>query len=177
MQNNNKKLIILSVLFCALCVFAFIFTYKKINLNNQLAEQSLIDWQNETTRRDEIKLLNKSIKTIQSEKESLEMHFAKSTDVVPFLDTIEKLGTEVGAKAEVVSVNILEDKSGLLVRMKAIGTFDSVYRLLTLLENSPYELEFVSADINNPGASLSETSEGGTKWTANFELKLLSFIQ
>jgi len=78
----------------------------------------------------------------------LETHFIKSSDVVPFLNTIEALGPAVGASAEIDSVDTSPDGASLIVELQASGSFGAVYKFLTLLENSPYELNFLSMDIH-----------------------------
>lgn len=140
----------------------------------------MVEVENEASRREEVKLLNNSIETIKRDKALIESHFAKSSDVVPFLDTIEALGPKVGVKAETTSVDISKDNTALVVQIKATGDFKNIYRFLTLLENSPYELEFTSVDIQKGGES--GVDEQGIPfsnagWEATFGIKLLSFIQ
>lgn len=180
MMNNFKKISLpLSVIFFILLLVALVFLYKKINLNNEKAELSTIELENEANSRSQIRLLNKSIETIKGDKARLETHFAKSSDIVPFLDNIEALGPKAGVKAEITSVNILEDKSGLLAKISASGSFGGIYKFLTLLENSPYELEFIAFDISREGGSdvaLDGTLVKNSNWQATFNIKLLSFI-
>ena len=165
----HKKSLVFSVIFFAFCCFVFFVVYQKINSINKTSEQVLSEWKTEAIRRDEIKSLNKSIKVIEQERASLETHFAQSSDVVPFLNIIEELGLKVGAKAEVASVDIAKDGTGLMVEMKASGSFESVYKLLMLLENSPYELELTSFNVRE--------SVEKKQWDAVFKIRLLSFIQ
>jgi len=167
--NYHKKALIFSIIFFAFCCFVFFFVYQKIDSINKNSDKVLTEWQTEASKRDDIKSLNKSIKDIEEQKISLETHFADSADVVLFLNTIEGLGTAVGAKAEVTLVDVSKDEANLIVEMKASGTFESVYKLLMLLENSPYELEFNSVDIQKSGDS--------KIWNASFKIKLLSFIK
>ncbi|MEI8175115.1 MAG: hypothetical protein WCG28_04155, partial [bacterium] len=103
-------------------------------------------------------------------------HFAQSSNIVPFLDIIEGLATKVGTKAEVTSVDPLGDNAGLSVGMKASGSFSSVYKFITLLENSPYELEFVSMNIQK-GIEADAKGNVSEVWNAIFRLKLLSFME
>lgn len=176
MQNKFPKIhLLLSIIFLGAFVFIFAFFLREINNNNnevQLAEDM---WQKETLRREEIKTLNSSVKIIEEEIKELETHFAKSSDIVPFLDTMEKLATRAGTQAEVVSVNISEDRSGLLVGMKVSGNFEGLYKFLTLLENSPYELEFLSMNMSK-GAVAENSNTKIPKWEALFKIKLLSFV-
>ena len=168
-KNYHKKSLVFSIIFFVCCCFTFFFIYQKIESINKTSDQILAEWQKEALRRDEIKSLNKSIKVIEQERALLETHFAQSSDVVPFLNTIEGLGLKVGANAEVTLVDIPKDSIGLMVEMNASGKFESIYKLLMLLENSPYELELTSFDIKN---SVEEK-----KWNAVFKIRLLSFIQ
>ena len=178
MQNKSTKIsLFLSTLFFLFSFFVFLYFFKAINNNNEESQSREDEWQRETFRRDEIKALDRSIKIIEPERIELETHFAKSSDAVPFLDTIERLAPRAGASAEVTSVDIGEDKISLLVGLKASGTFEGVYKFLTLLENSPYELEFVSMDIQKRDVSNApDKNQTGSRWDATFKVKLLSFI-
>ena len=78
----------------------------------------------------------------------------------------------MGVKAEVVSVDITKDSSSLIVEINASGSFETIYKLIMLLENSPYNLEFISVNIKDSDTSVGKSSQ----WTATFQIKLLSFI-
>lgn len=179
MQSNFPKIqLFLSVIFLIFSCLLFLFFYREVNNKNIESQLKEMQLQKETRRRDEIKALNNSVKIIEEEKTKLETHFAKSSDVVPFLDTIEALAVKVGAKAEVVSVDILKDNTGLLVGMSAGGDFEGLYKFLTLLENSSYELEFVTLDINRKIAlSAVNKSVIISEWNAVLKIKLLSFVK
>ncbi len=178
-SNLSKTPLLLSAIFFCIFLSVFLFLHKLVINNNERSQLKEKEWQNEAFRRDEIKALNRSIETVKEEKARLETHFAQSSDIVPFLDTIEELGRKVDAKAEFVSVDILKDGTGLMVSMKASGVFQALYKFITLLENSPYELEFIEMNMrrgtepnsaNNKNVSVS-------KWDATFKIKLLSFVK
>jgi len=176
MKYNFFKLplifsIILLVLSCSLLVFL----YSQIRNNNVSAEQMKIDWQLETERRENLESLEKSLQAVDSEIAALQTHYAQNTEVAPFLDMIEKLASSVGGNAEVVGVDFAKDNTGLTVQVKANGDFESLYKFITLLENSPYEIMINSIDIKNVGG-LNAVS-GRPEWSANLGLKLLSFIK
>jgi len=179
MQNNLTKIqLSVSIIFLFFSIFIFSFTYYLINKSDIGFKVKEEKWQIEKFKRDEIKALDHSVKAVEEERAQLESHFAQSSDIVPFLDTIEALAPKTGAKAEVTSVDILADNTGLLVGMKASGTFSSLYRFLTLLENSPYELKFMRMDMNKQidanGGNKNITSR---EWEMVFKVKLLSFIK
>lgn len=182
MQNNFQKFqktpLFLSILLLVFSCFVFLFLYREIQNNSRTSDQAQIVWQNEANKREELRSLDRSLKTTEQERALLEDHFIRSSNIVPFLDMVEKLAPEVGAKAEVIFVNIPEDNSGLVVEMKVAGRFEALYKFLILLENSPYELDFISMDIqkSNEG-TVSDKKNSFPEWSAIFKVKLLNFIR
>lgn len=169
----QKKSLILSVIFFIFSFFIFYFLYNTINNNKEDLFLAQEKWQTEYLRRENIKSLVNLLKIIESEKTLLETHFVKNSDIVIFLDTIEKLAKDVGAKAEIANVN--KDNSSLSIEMKVEGDFETIYKLILLLENSPYNMEFIFVNIQNlNGVDLSITKN--PQWIATFKIKLLNFI-
>ena len=182
MQNNFQKFqktpLFLSVIFLVFSCFVFLFFYEEIQNNSKTSELAQITWQSEANKRNETQSLNRSLQMTEQERTLLETHFIRSSDVVPFLDMIEKLAPEVGARVEISLVDIPKDNSGLIVEMKVTGIFEALYKFLTLLENSPYELDFISMDIQKLGGEIvSDKIRLFSQWSAIFRIKLLSFIQ
>lgn len=181
MQNNfPKKSFLISIIVFCVSLFLLIFLYHVIVKNNKEIQSKEQQWKNEGLRREEVRTLDSSIKAIANERIQLETHFAQSSDVVPFLNTLEGLALRVNSKANVSAVSITDDRTALSVGLNATGTFSNLYRFLTLLENSPYELDFISMDIKKGAVADSATTGKSTstsQWTAIFKIKLLSFIQ
>lgn len=178
MKNNFPKIpLFISIIFLALFCVALFLLYQAINNSNQKAEENTIKLETENSRRDDIKTLNHLLETISGDRIKLESHFAPSSNIVPFLDSIEKMAPTVGASVQVDSINTTVDKTGLLIGLKASGSFEAVYKFLTLLENSPYELDFISVDVHKTNAEdSSDKNAKGSKWEAVFKIQLLSFI-
>ena len=178
MKNNfQKTLLFISVAVLLLGSFAFIFLYQKINDNNQKTQQSTISLQTEARRRDDIASLDRVLQKIVPDRTLLESHFIKSSDVVPFLNMIEKLAKEAGVSSQIDSVDTKVDNSGLIVNLKASGRFEAIYKFLTLLENSPYVLDFASMDIHRLSSPVtSDKNVKNASWEAVFKIQLLSFI-
>lgn len=174
----QKKSLILSIIFFMISVFVFLFIYKSIVSNKETSQLAREKWQTEFARRENTKSIADSMKIIESERVSLESHFVWNSNVVPFLDTIEKIAREAGTKADVTSVDPAENNSSLEIKMLASGSFETIYKLITLLENSPYNLEFISADLQNTNAQ--NISAGkinkAFQWTANLRVRVLSFV-
>jgi len=177
-MQKNFPIIAISISFVFFMVFSFLFFHfhKKIDIHKKEFYSQWEEWKNESVRRDEIRKLDNSVKIIEPEIKKLGTHFANSSDVVPFLNIIEGLASKVNVKAEVTSVDILGDSSGLLVGASASGTFSGLYKFVTLLENSPYEVEFMGVQINRESQLSSSTkTPSNIKWNAVLKIKLLSF--
>jgi len=178
MKNNFQKIFLfISITLLLLFSLAFIFLYKEINNNNQKTQQATINLQTERRQRDEIISLDQTLQKIASDRILLENHFIKSSDVVPFLNIIEKLAKEAGVSAQINSVNAKTDNTELTVELKASGRFEAIYKFLTLLENSPYVLDFLSMDMHKllfpVGSGKNVVDES---WEAILKIQLLSFV-
>jgi len=181
-SHNFKKFkkapFLLSVLFLLAACLVFIFLYRETKQNQKITEELQTQWQKETERREEMKLLEHSIQKIDDQRILLETHFVQSSNVVPFLDTIEQLATSSKAASEVTSVDLSPENTELAVTIETFGSFEALYRFLALLENSPYELEFVSVDFEKQNVGVgTEDKNTGPAWRAVFGVRLLSFVQ
>lgn len=181
MRNNFKKFkkvpLVTSLVFVVLSFSIFVFIYNRIQNDNNKFNQMAAKWQAETSKAQEIRSLNNALKAIEPEKKELDSHFIQSSDVVPFLDTVEKLAPQVGATANVTLVNVSADNTSLTVGVSADGTFESLHRYLTLLENSPYQLKFNSVAFTNNTRADTANSNLSSNWSATFKIQLLSFMQ
>lgn len=151
------------------------YLYQGIRNNRKVFNEAQSAWQREENRLAEIRMIDRSIKTVEAEKSLFESHFASKSDIVPFLDTLEKIASSVGASAEVASVDTKDGNGGLVIALRANGTFESLYKLLNLLENSHYELEIEGLDLQRE--SLGNAGTLSTKWRAVFQVKLLSYVE
>ena len=137
----------------------------------------MVTWQTEAHRRDEINLLNNSLEEVSNNRVLLETHFAKISDIVPLLNTLQALGPSVGATTEVDSVDAGTNNDHLIVELKTSGSFEQVYKFLTLLENSPYEVDFISMDLHKlTVASVTTKNTSNSNWEAIFKIQLLNYI-
>jgi hypothetical protein len=176
----RKNYIILAVIVFLLFAIAFWFLYHEIQTKNDSSEKILTEWQTEDSRRTEIKTIMKSASSIETNNEIISQHFVNSSNLVPFLDTIDSFAPKVNAEDEITFVDILPDTKELVVGVRVFGSFESVYKFLTLLENSPYEVQFLSVDIKkSSGIETSNKTSLISKsypWEGLFKIKLLTFI-
>lgn len=171
-QHIDKLYLVCSIIFLAFFCYVFYFLYVQIITNDLTTKEIDAKWKAEFARREEIKSLEKALDTVSSEQSSLESHFVKSSDLVSFLNNMEDLGKGVSATAETTDLNLSSDKSTLVVRIKAEGNFESIYKFITLLENYPYQIEFSSLDVVKDST---DTASKSSVWKMEATINLLSF--
>jgi len=113
---------------------------------------------------------------IALERALLDRHFVENSDVVPLLNTIESLASSVSVAAEISSVDTAKDGSSLSVGVRANGSFEALYKFFTLLENSVYELEFESFNMQKSSAQSDSEGVPVSKWDASLKVKVLTFL-
>jgi len=175
-KRKEKKLLIIAVIILITTIAIFLFSYREIEKNIQQISQIETEFQQEFLKHNEVKILNNYFQSIKEEKVLLESHFVQSSDVVPFLNTLENLAKEIGVKTEVSSITIAKDDSGLILETKNNANFEQLYKFISLLENAPYEMEFLSVDIHN--LIKSDENRGvldSNGWEALIKLKLVSY--
>lgn len=169
--------IIISILCLSVCMFAFVYVLREIQSKNEAATQAIEEFKTESERINKISALNEEIKTIKDKTDKLDTHFAKSSDIVPFLDNLQSLGVLAGAPLEVSSVSLSPEGDTLDVEVKAEGSFVSVHKLLALMQNSQYQLQFsmVKFSTNTFLAADKKIKSSNPTWEAVFTIKLTSF--
>ena len=174
-KKTNKINLLFSIIFFALSCGLFYFLYWGVNNNRKVFSEAEHAWKREEDRLEAIRTIDRSIKTVEMEKLEFESHFARKSDIVPFLDSLEGLARDVGAVAEVVSVDTGSSNSNLTLAIQASGSFDSIYKFLTLLENSYYELQIINFSMQRDSFSGISVNKY-PKWKAVITIKLISYL-
>lgn len=97
-------------------------------------------------------------------EEKISGYIVKTSDIVPFLEQLEKQGKAQGALVEVLSVQ--PEKSAttrrITLSLNISGSFDSVVRTLGAIEYGPYDVFVTTTTLSGGG------SEAGKPpvWTA-----------
>lgn len=177
MKKINIKNLIFAVIFLAITVSSFYFTFRQMNIYHSKFIDLTNLYKEKENKTNEIKALDKLISEIGKEIKLIDSHFLKTEDIAPFLDELELNAKELGIKGEVVSVdNITTTDKSLYLNIKAEGTFDNLYKFLKLLENYKYELEIVDFKIVKENSSNLDNINGLPNWTSFIKIKIISLI-
>lgn len=102
-----------------------------------------------------------AIAALEGDEASVASHFVSPDAIVPFLESLERSGEELGTEVEVVSVSSPGESDGRIALALGIkGSFAAVMRTLGTLEYGNEDLRLSSLTLD----TLS-TDEGST-WTA-----------
>jgi hypothetical protein len=177
MENIFKKFSLLAaaIFFIFSCaVFAFFF--REVKMNNEKLQIALQKWQQKEDERNELDLLERSLKSIEQEKMNLDTHFIQSSDIVPFLDYLENLGKKIGIGVEITSADSVHNDKELIAGLKASGSFEQLYKFITLIENSHYEIEIENFELQTEEQiQVSKNEKKNTIWSAVVKIRLISY--
>jgi hypothetical protein len=159
--------------FCVL-VGAYVFLFLDLRTRNQAVltmHQGLLDKEAQQKERLE---LERTIVTTNADRQTLESYFVSGDKAVAFLETLESYGKTANTAFEIKTVDIAvsteattsptettgeggeattqpevkKEAQALVFSIRALGRFQDVYHLLLLLENAPYEFEFVKTRVH-----------------------------
>ena len=109
--------------------------------------------------------------------------FIPANRVVTFIEVVENLSQQSGAKVSLVSVNA-DNLDGLpsgtqgIVRasVSAIGSWSSVMRALKLAESLPYKISVSNVNLATSGGGSSSTKAETRIWSVNFDLVVATMV-
>ncbi|KKS58603.1 MAG: hypothetical protein UV24_C0019G0007 [Candidatus Nomurabacteria bacterium GW2011_GWA2_42_41] len=112
--------------------------------------------------------------------EKISKFFFKENEISVFIKKVEALGPQSGTRITIESLEkgFTEKTVPLLnFRIKAIGTFSEVSRLLVLLENFPGEIGWNTLRVVREDLEAGAVSRGGAPiWRAEAYLTILNFV-
>ena len=79
---------------------------------------------------------------ISGDEAAVQAYFVSQTQVVPFIDSLQTTGTNLGTKVEVLSVSQKPStgRPALAIALSVLGSFDAVMRTVGAIEFAHYDL-------------------------------------
>ncbi len=160
--RSTRRYFVFSVLLMLLALGMYGYLFYIV----QSAEKEAAILENENTalakREESIGDIRKSLAAVTDSRAALNSYIIESADIVPFLETIEKYGRDVGVATAIDNVALSEDKKTLTVNLSGEGDYEDVYRFIALLEAMPYEITIPTAEIQSQNASKSTAPASGS---------------
>lgn len=115
----------------------------------------------------------------ENKRLELEEHFVTSDELVSFIEYVESLDTISGGELVIDDVDVNNEKAKpvLEVSLSASGTYKEVYKLLSLIESMPYEIDIPTFDLSVADVVSGTTTSGNPKWNAEIDFVVISYLQ
>jgi hypothetical protein len=109
----------------------------------------------------------KELTKLATQEAQIHGYFVASSDIVPFLESLQNMGAGTGVKVNVAAV--AENKTPrphLDISLKITGPFDAVVRTVGAIEYSPHDIQVTTLALDaTPG-------EKETIWTASMAMRV-----
>lgn len=119
-----------------------------------------------------LKVLENFLSDTAPQREEISGGFVSENELIDFIEDLEGAGGNVGTEVKVESATFSGDKEASVpsFRLQASGSFDSLFKLMLVLENLPYEIDFEDLSFTKSSADGKTSS-----WNGVFIIKLLSY--
>ena len=78
-----------------------------------------------------------ALEALVQDESNVRAHFVPTESIVPFLESLETLGSELGADVTVVSVSDPDDTGTITLSLSISGSFEAVMRVAGRIEYGP----------------------------------------
>jgi predicted O-linked N-acetylglucosamine transferase (SPINDLY family) len=167
MHKNRTTLIFFLSILITLASLATLFLFWKIIENkNEHTSNVISTLADKMAKKENAAELTAKMAEIADTESELDSHFVDSRQIDSFLAYLEGLGTTAGAQVAVKSFDpsATTDKT-LVINLTAVGSYTSVMRTLTLLENAPYRMHITKAYLNKGTQSVTTIDAKGVSKT------------
>lgn len=140
---------------------------------------ALTELATEQKREENLRELSGALSQTEREREIIGKYFVDLKGSAKFLEELQTFGRSAGAPMRLENVDV-EDKSTLRVDFSVNGAFGDVYRLIELLEATPYAIKIQTMNLSKISVSLDDKKakekSGSGLWSGTFSIRLLSFV-
>lgn len=163
MTRSLQIQLALAVLTLLVTLGAYVFAYHTVGKESATATALITDIQAKTLATAHVAQAKKALSSLESEEAAINHYLIQQTDIVTFLESVQRTGSDLGAHVTVVSVT--NDTSGghphLALSLQITGSFDAVFRTIGALEYGPYDSMVQSLTLD------STATDKGAAWTAS----------
>lgn len=119
-----------------------------------------------------------SIKNTAEDRKKIDSYFIDSREeTIALLTNIESLADDVGVEVDVdidVKSVVLNEKDRQILssKIEAMGTFQTLYRFVSILESLPYKVTITGLNMKRV---TKKTGEEQPKWSGDIAINILSY--
>lgn len=147
--KRTYTIFFISLLSAIVAVASLFLIFNLIQKKNEYLGGLMNKIQSKVDQKDNIQTLQKTVDETKEKESLLSSYLVNPNNIDEFISYLEKEGDSVSVPVDVVSVNApLDTKNKLNIELKGLGSFENIMSLVTLIENSPYQIKVNHAYIN-----------------------------
>lgn len=150
MQKNSTifmlSLTILAVLFAS---GIFVFMFKVIQNKNEHTSKVLMTLEDKMAEKENMSVVNQRLTEVETTSKTVNSYFVDSKQIDLFVAYLEKIGADTSTDLAVKDVSVsTTEKGSLSLKLSVKGTFSNIMQVVSLLENSPYQINITQTYLN-----------------------------
>ncbi|MBI2039308.1 MAG: hypothetical protein HYT22_03475 [Candidatus Niyogibacteria bacterium] len=170
MNASAARTLVVVLLVNGLLAGAWWYVYSQIGRRAEEAVRLAGAISDASAKQDNIRTLAVFLSDIEADQKKISGVFTTSETLVQFIENMERLAGRSAVELTIQSATLPQTADGLpSFRIHAAGSFAGLYRLLALLETSPYHIAL-------DDARLVKNAEK-KNWSATLQFQLASFIR
>ena len=148
-KNSTIFMLILTILAVLFASGIFVFMFKVIQNKNEHTSKVLMTLEDKMAQKENMSVVNQRLTEVETTIKTVNGYFVDSKQVDLFVAYLEKIGVDTGTDLLVKDVGISPTQKGnLLLKLSVKGTFSSIMQVVSLLENSPYQISITQTYLN-----------------------------
>lgn len=181
MMTEQTTKITLGLLLCLNIAGISLYGYMlyKISLERTHTTEAIASLTDEIKKEEALRSLSDTLKETALERGKIDGYFVDIKGSAKFLEKLQSFAEGSGASIKLDSVDV-DGKTALRVDFSASGSFGDIYRLMELLEATPYVIEVRSMNLSKTEIMTGEKGKkkqaGNRLWNSSFSIRLLSFV-
>lgn len=178
-DKTIKKMFVTLLSLNVVGVSLYCFMLYQIFSERKQTKEAVSTLTDELKKEGELRGLSGALTRTTTERQKIDKYFVDIKGSAQFLEELQSFAVDSETSIKLESAEV-EGKSVLRVDFSASGSFGGIYRLMELLENTPYVTETKSMNLSKVQIVVEEKSKNTTKgsslWSGSFSVRLLSFV-
>lgn len=182
-SSKTKQVLLTAIVLVIVASVAYIIFF--INIKEKNNNVSALTNEVDSVLQKEIKLRSVKylIKDIQDDIVKLDSHFVADDEIINFIEMIEDLGVESGAKVEVtnVSIDVVDEKvvdknkidESLNLDFKIEGRFVEMFHFLSMFEKLPFKINILRTNFEKTPDDKMQFDETLEPWNGFFSITVV----
>lgn len=148
-KKSTNLVLIVSTLISIALLGSFVYLTNVIKNKNKHISVVTSTLQEKINEKDNMKILEKRMLDLGDTRNKINSYFIDTSNVDEFVEYLEGLGDTYGAELLVRSVDTPNnEKNKLVFGIEINGSFSNLTKIVSILENSPYNISFDSLYLN-----------------------------